>query len=92
MAMLIRRRDPNAKIIFIGPCIAKKAETLYGPAGQYVDCTITFEEMQAMFDAKGIDLKSLRPVKLDRASYYGRVFAAAAAWPRRWSRRCANRA
>lgn len=75
MAMLIRRRDPNAKIIFIGPCIAKKAETLYGPAGQYVDCTITFEEMQAMFDAKGIDLKSLRPVKLDRASYYGRVFA-----------------
>lgn len=28
-----------------------------------------------MFDAKGIDLKQLAPVKLDRASYYGRVFA-----------------
>lgn len=28
-----------------------------------------------MFDAKGIDLKALEPVKLDRASYFGRVFA-----------------
>ena len=75
MAMLIRKKDPNAKIIFIGPCIAKKAETLYGDAGKYVDCTITFEEMQAMFDAKGIDLKQMPSIKLDRASYYGRVFA-----------------
>lgn len=75
MAMLIKQKDPSAKIIFIGPCIAKKAETLYGDAGQYVDCTITFEEMQALFDAKGIDLKSIEPITLDRASYYGRVFA-----------------
>ena len=75
MAMLIRQKDPNAKIIFIGPCIAKKAETLYGDAGKYVDCTITFEEMQALFDAKGIDLKQAQPITLDRASYYGRVFA-----------------
>ena len=75
MAMLIRRKDPSAKIIFIGPCIAKKAETLYGDAGKYVDCTITFEEMQAMFDAKGIDLRQMPSITLDRASYYGRVFA-----------------
>ena len=75
MAMLIRKKDPTAKIIFIGPCIAKKAETVYGDAGQYVDCTITFEEMQALFDAKGVDLKATDPVTLDRASYYGRVFA-----------------
>ena len=75
MAMLIKQKDPSAKIIFIGPCIAKKAETLYGDAGQYVDCTITFEEMQALFDAKGIDLKTTQPITLDRASYYGRVFA-----------------
>ena len=75
MAMLIRKKDPTAKIIFIGPCIAKKAETVYGDAGQYVDCAITFEEMQALFDAKGVDLKATDPVTLDRASYYGRVFA-----------------
>jgi len=59
MAMLIRKKDPNAKIIFIGPCIAKKAEAMYTEAAKYVDCVITFEEMQAMFDAKGIDLKKM---------------------------------
>ncbi len=75
MAMLIKKKDPTAKIIFIGPCIAKKRETLYGPAKEYVDCTITFEEMQALFDAMNIDLKTTEPIKLDRASYYGRVFA-----------------
>jgi len=75
MAMLIRKKDPNAKIIFIGPCIAKKAEAMYTEAAKYVDCVITFEEMQAMFDAKGIDLKKMPSITLDRASYYGRVFA-----------------
>ena len=75
MAMLIKQKDPAAKIIFIGPCIAKKRETMFGPAGQYVDCAITFEEMQALFDAMNIDLKAEAPIRLDRASYYGRVFA-----------------
>ena len=75
MAMLIRKKDPTAKIIFIGPCIAKKAETLYGPAGQYVDCTITFEEMQAMFSARGIDVTKMEKAELDNASFFGRIFA-----------------
>jgi len=75
MAMLLKKKDPTAKIIFIGPCIAKKAETLYEEAGKYVDCTITFEEMQAMFDAKGINLKEMPAITLDRASYFGRTFA-----------------
>jgi len=75
MAMLIRKKDPSAKIIFIGPCIAKKAEALYTDAGKYVDCVITFEEMQAMFDARGIDLRQAPAITLDRASYFGRTFA-----------------
>jgi len=75
MAMLIKQKDPTAKIIFIGPCIAKKAEAMYTEASKYVDCVITFEEMQAMFDAKGIDLKKSLSITLDRASYFGRVFA-----------------
>lgn len=74
MARLIRKRDPNGKIIFIGPCIAKKGETLYTEAGKYVDCTITFEELQALFDAKDIDLSALQGVTLNRASSYGRGF------------------
>ena len=75
MAMRIKQQDPEGKVIFIGPCIAKKKETLYGPAAQYVDCAITFEEMHALFEARNIDLKQVEPYTPDRASYYGRVFA-----------------
>ena len=40
-----------------------------------VDVVITFEELQAMLDAYGIDLTQCSETSLDNASYYGRVFA-----------------
>ncbi|MBE6993464.1 MAG: 4Fe-4S dicluster domain-containing protein [Ruminococcaceae bacterium] len=75
MASQIRRQDPTAEIVFIGPCIAKKYETLYTRTKSVVDCTITFEEMQAWFDAMEIDLYSLKGIELTRSSAYGRGFA-----------------
>ena len=41
----------------------------------YIDSCITFEELQALFDSRDIDLKSLEEGVLDNASYYGRIFA-----------------
>ena len=75
MAIAIRKKDPTAEIVFIGPCIAKKYETLYTQAKNVVDCAITFEEMQAWFDAAGVDLHALQGVKLSNSSSYGRGFA-----------------
>ena len=75
MARAIRKKDPTAEIVFIGPCIAKKYETLYTEAKTVVNCAITFLEMQAWFDAAGIDLQSLKGVKLNNSSSYGRGFA-----------------
>ena len=75
MALSIRKTDPTAEIVFIGPCIAKKFETLYTRTKNVVGTSITFEEMQAWFDAKGIDLHALQGVKLNKASSYGRGFA-----------------
>lgn len=75
MAHAIRKKDPTAEIVFIGPCIAKKYETLYTQTKNVVDCTITFEEMQAWFDAAGVNLRELKGVKLTDASSYGRGFA-----------------
>ena len=75
MALSIRKKDPTAEIVFIGPCIAKKYETLYTPSGEAVRCAITFEEMQAWFMAAEIDLRALQGVKLTKASSYGRGFA-----------------
>ena len=42
--------------MFIGPCAAKKLEAMRRTVRSDVDFVITFEELQAMFDAKGIDL------------------------------------
>ena len=43
----IKRRIPNAKVVFIGPCVAKKDE-----ANTYkdVDAVMTFEELTAWFE------------------------------------------
>lgn len=75
MALAIRKKDPTAEIVFIGPCIAKKYETLYTRTKNAVSCAITFEEMQAWFDAAGIDLHELKGVQLVNSTAYGRGFA-----------------
>ncbi len=75
ISKIIKENDPTAKTVFIGPCIAKKAETKKESVAPYVDCTITFEEMQSMFDALQIDLTTLEESQLDNASYFGRIFA-----------------
>lgn len=75
IAKYIKSTDPTAKIIFIGPCTAKKAEFQKKEVRPYIDSVITFEELQALFDSKDIDLKSLEDEALDNASYYGRIFA-----------------
>lgn len=75
IAEVIKRNDPTSRVVFIGPCIAKKSEAQLPEVAKYVDCVLTFEEMQAMFDARELELESLEGVELDNASYFGRVFA-----------------
>ncbi len=71
----IKERSPNAKVIFIGPCTAKKMEFQQENVAPYIDAVITFEELQALFDSKDIDVTTLPETELDNASYYGRIFA-----------------
>lgn len=71
----IKKNDPTAKIVFIGPCTAKKMEIRLEKARPYVDDVITFEELQALIDSLDIDLTTLEEDFLDNASYYGRIFA-----------------
>ena len=44
-------------------------------AAPYVDSVITFEELQALYDSRDIDIMTLDESALDNASYYGRIFA-----------------
>lgn len=75
LAKFIKKTDPTGKVVFIGPCTAKKAERLRGDIADYVDCVLTFEELQALFDGREIDITTLEETVLDNASFYGRIFA-----------------
>ena len=75
IAKYIKDRDAKAKVVFIGPCTAKKAEVQMESVKPYVDAVLTFEELQALYDSKGIDITTLEEIVLDEASYFGRIFA-----------------
>lgn len=75
LAKFVKDREPDAKVVFIGPCIAKKAEAQLEEAKPYVDAVITFEELQALYDSRNIDIKALGDTELSGASYFGRIFA-----------------
>lgn len=71
----IKQTTEHAKVVFIGPCTAKKMEFQQDHVRPYIDCVITFEELQALFDSRDIDITKLTEDILDNASYYGRIFA-----------------
>lgn len=71
----IKEKDPRAKVVFIGPCIAKKREAQLGKTMGTVDCVITYEELYPLFVSRGIDLTTLEETTLEQASGYGRSFA-----------------
>ncbi|MBP3917879.1 MAG: 4Fe-4S dicluster domain-containing protein [Clostridia bacterium] len=75
LAKYLKESDPTAKIVFIGPCTAKKAEIQLDTVKDYIDVVLTFEELQALFDSRDIDITTLEEDVMDNASYYGRIFA-----------------
>ena len=75
LAKYIKSTDKTAKIVFIGPCTAKKAEAQLDTVKPYVDAVLTFEELQALYDSRNIDITALGEDVLDNASYFGRIFA-----------------
>ena len=79
-ARLIRKQHPNAKIVFVGPCSAKKLEAQRRSVKSEVDFVLTFEEMAGMMEAKDIDYTKLAgegSSDFEVASADGRSFAVA---------------
>ena len=76
-ARLIKHQHPEAKVVFIGPCAAKKLEARRRSVRSEVDFVLTFEEMAGIFAAKDIDLGQLEedPNGVNNASSDGRDFA-----------------
>lgn len=76
IAKHIKENYPGTKVIFLGPCTAKKEEILLDTVRPYVDSALTFEELQALFDSRDIEISTLEETPMDdMASYFGRIFA-----------------
>ncbi len=51
----IKKRIPNAKVVFVGPCVAKKDEAEYYEG--IVDAVLTFEELTNWMKSAGVELE-----------------------------------
>ena len=68
-AKLLREKyGPNAKIIFVGPCISKKEEARDPRNAGLVDAVLTFEELIHWITEEGIDQTDLEEVPFDNDS------------------------
>ncbi|MEE3392269.1 MAG: 4Fe-4S dicluster domain-containing protein [Lachnospiraceae bacterium] len=75
-ARLVKKKHPDAKIAFIGPCLSKKEEASRKSIKSYVDFALTFEEVAGMFNARDINFDALPEDKpLKGSSGDGRGFA-----------------
>lgn len=72
----IKMLHPNAITVFIGPCIAKKAEAREVDIADAVDYVLTFQETQDIFRFAGINPAEMQEDEWDHSSRAGRIYAA----------------
>ena len=71
----VKLMHPDAVSVFIGPCLAKKAEARVADIADAVDYVLTFREIKDIMDAAGIDPKALEEDQRDHSSAGGRMYA-----------------
>jgi len=75
---VIKKLNPDCKVVFVGPCIAKKAEIKQKDLLGDIDFVLTFEEVKDIFDALNISPEELPPeATKSYASREGRLYARA---------------
>ena len=70
----LKALDPDCVTVFIGPCIAKKGETLNENIADRPDFALTYGEIVALLDSKDIEITPV-PEDYQEASIYGKRFA-----------------
>ncbi len=71
----IKRIQPDAITVFIGPCVAKKAEAKEPDIRDSVDYVLTFQEVDDLFKLTGIDPADMPEDMRDHSSTAGRIYA-----------------
>ena len=75
-ARLMKQKYPGCKVVFVGPCAAKKLEAIRADIRSDVDFVLTFEELQGMFEAREINFETIEAMEdLNEGSATGRGFA-----------------
>ena len=73
----VKLLHPDAVTVFIGPCLAKKAEAREKDLAGAIDFVLTFREVQDIFDALKIDPSEMEESEKDHSSKAGRIYARA---------------
>lgn len=71
----IKQLHPEAKTVFIGPCLAKKAEAREPDIADAVDYVLTFEEIAELFSLMKINPADFNEDQSDHSSRAGRIYA-----------------
>ena len=72
---VVKRLQPDALTVFVGPCIAKKSEAREPDIAGAVDYVLTFREVKDLFDAARLDPSTLPDKKKEHSSKAGRIYA-----------------
>ncbi|WP_423363612.1 4Fe-4S dicluster domain-containing protein [Mycoplasma sp. P36-A1] len=56
---LIKKEHPECKVVFVGPCSAKKLEASRTTVRSDIDFVLTYEELMGLFEARDIDFENL---------------------------------
>lgn len=72
---VLKKLVPDAKVVFIGPCIAKKSEAREKDIADAIDYVMTFDELREVFKATGINPAELQEEEGDCSSRGGRIYA-----------------
>ena len=73
-ARVIKQLEPEAKVVFIGPCVAKKSEAMLPDLRGAVDYVLTFQELATIFEAAEINPAQQRDNEKSLASWGGRIY------------------
>lgn len=73
----IKLLHPNAKTVFIGPCVAKKAEAKEKDVADAINYVLTFQEIQDIFCMADIRPSEEEEDLRDHSSTAGRIYARA---------------
>ena len=78
LGRVLKKLDPDVKVVFVGPCLAKKAEAKEKDLCSAIDYVLTFEELKSIFTGLDIRPEELKGIpSIEYSSRGGRLYARA---------------